>query len=88
VIDALAEGLEGETPGDSAAVRSDDFEKVWFYGLEVGGQVGVWSSNTDPSTTDILEIRGFFSINDHAQSVSDWGAGDTTASPVDPAAPA
>ena len=78
VLKALAQGLEGEEPGESSAVRSDDFDRLWFVAVEVNAEVGVWATATVPHETNILEIHGFMAIDEIAQRTSDWGHGDTT----------
>lgn len=83
MLDAIASGLtlDGEgTLRSGAAVRSDDFEKLYFIaaevdapGLEAEGDVAVWASNSlQPGGGMILAVDGL------AKEFSEWPAGDST----------
>ena len=70
----------GGTLRDAQAVKSDDFENVYFIaaeidgpGMEGNGDIGLWASNS-------LEPGGglIFAVNGLAKEFSDWGHGDTT----------
>jgi hypothetical protein len=84
VLGQIAEGLTvtgGGSLRDGSAVRSGDYERVWFIaaeidgtGIEGDGEVGVWASNTDPSTTNVLDVHLIYAVNSVAQEFSDWGA--------------
>jgi hypothetical protein len=79
---SIGQGLivDGAILRDGFAVRSDEFEQVWFVAAEIDepgaegvGDVGVWSTNTEPSR---LESGSglIFGINDVARRFTDWGA--------------
>ena len=91
VDEAMAEAIlagataSGMTAVRAGAVRSPDFERVYFIALEfalAGSQnvVGVWASNS-------LERGGgiILSADSFAKEFSDWGDAATTASPISPA---
>jgi len=85
VLHAIASGLtvQGGSLSKGAAVKSEDFEKVWFVaaeidgagGLEGTGEIGVWATNADPSRGPSGSI---FSVDGFAKEFSDWGDGSTT----------
>ncbi len=61
------------------AVRSRDFEKVYFIAAELDGpgldgdnDIGVWATN------DIEETTGFYAVDGYAEQFSSWPDGDTT----------
>ena len=63
------------------AVRSGDFERVWFVaaeidgsGMEGGGQVGVWATNRDPAV-GASSPGLIFAADGLAREFSDWGEG-------------
>jgi len=82
VVAALASGLTvqgGGTLRDAWAVRSNDFENVYFVaaeidgpGIEGDGDIGVWTAS-DPSSPG-----GHYSVNAVAKEFSDWGDGGAT----------
>lgn len=84
-LEAIASGLTvtgGGTLRDGQAVRSEDFERVWFVaaeidgsGIEGDGEVGVWATNGDPASG---EVGSIFAVDTYAQESSDWGPGDQT----------
>lgn len=64
------------------AVRSQDFERVWFIaaeidgpGIEDEGEVGIWATNADPDGSSLGTV---FAVNGFAQEFSTWPAGDST----------
>jgi hypothetical protein len=85
LLDAIASGLTvtgGGTLSDGAAVKSNDFEKVWFVaaeidgpGIEGSGDIGVWSTNGDPSGPPSGLI---FAVDAVGNEFSDWGDGSST----------
>lgn len=86
---AIGSGLTvegGGKLGKAAAVRSEDFEKVWYVSAVIRGPgmgadtVGTWASNIEPSTEDAGGlIMGADSI---AREFSDWGADAAEGSPA------
>jgi len=69
----------GGSLSNAQAVRSGDFDSVWFVaaeidgpGLEERGEIGVWATN---DLTDGL----IFAVDSLAKEFSDWGDGDSTA---------
>ena len=85
VDEAMMEGVAtgaiagtGLDPVRAAAVRSPDFEKVFFIAMEfsatgIPDQVGVWASNSlEPGGGSIL------AVNAVAQEFTDWPAADST----------
>lgn len=84
---AILSGAENGTgklapTGRAAAVRSDDFEKLFFIAVEfkaagVGSEVGVWASNSlQPGGGTILAVDGM------AQEFTVWPDGDTTSAAI------
>lgn len=77
----IAEGLTvsgGGSLRDGWAVRSEDFEQVYFVaaemdgsGMEGDGEVGLWATN---------DLAGglIFAVNSMAEEFSDWGSGGGT----------
>lgn len=62
------------------AVRSEDYERVWFVAAEIDGSgiegndvVGVWATNGDPSASEFGLI---FAVDAFAREFSDWGTGE------------
>jgi hypothetical protein len=83
MIDAIAEGMSGTTLSRAEAVKSGDFDSVWFIAGIVEGSnknPGLWASN------DITQARAglIYSVNDVALEVSDWGNGTTTDAALSP----
>lgn len=85
----IAEGLTVRGRGslrDGYAVRSKDFQKVWFLAAEIDGpglrgdgDIGLWATNAPPATNSYAEYAGLmFSVDSVAKEFSDWGAGDTS----------
>jgi hypothetical protein len=84
LLHAITTGLTvsgGGSLSEAAAVRSSDFEKVWFVaaeidgpGLEGSGDVGIWATNGDPSRRPSGLI---FAVDAIAKEFSDWGDGST-----------
>lgn len=72
--------VDGATLRAGFAVRSNDFQRVWFVAAEIdglgaegSGDVGVWAPNARPSR--LGEASGLiFGINDVAREFTDWGA--------------
>jgi hypothetical protein len=58
------------------AVRSDDFEHVYFVAARVNGEPALWAMNRLDGSGLIL------SINDHAYEVSGMGKGEDLADPI------
>jgi hypothetical protein len=58
------------------AVRSDDFEHVYFVAARVGGEPALWAMNRLDGSSLII------SINDHAYEVSGMGRGADLADPI------
>ena len=77
----IAEGLTVDGGGSlryAQAVRSSEFDSVWFVaaeidgaGIEADGDVGVWATND-------LSDGLIFSVNALAREFSDWGDGGRT----------
>lgn len=70
-METIAEGLDtGLALGDGQAVKSRDFEQVWFIAAPIDGAggIGVWATNSR-----IGRDGPIFSANDVAQRHSDWG---------------
>lgn len=71
--------------GKGAAVRSEDFEKVWYVSAVIRGPgmgsdtVGTWATNADPSGPPSGLIIAADSI---AREFSDWGAAAQEGSPA------
>ena len=83
MMGAIAEGMSGTKLSRAEAVKSDDFDSVWFIAGEVEGSTGepgLWASN------DITEAGAglIYSVNDVALEVSDWGNGGTTDAAMSP----
>jgi endonuclease YncB( thermonuclease family) len=84
IVEAIATGIlpeTGATLRGAQAVKSKDFEKVWFVaadledpGLDGTDQIGVWATN------NIQHAGGglIFAVDGFAQQFTDWGHGDTT----------
>jgi hypothetical protein len=79
LVAAISDGLTitgGGSLRGAQAVRSADFEKVWFVsadlegsGLEGDDEIATWSTND-------LDGRGMiFSVNAVAREFSEWGSG-------------
>ena len=70
--DFLESALYGKQLVGPVAVRSDDFEHVYFVAGRVDGEPALWAMNQ-------LDGSGLiYSINQHAYDVSHMGFGDTT----------
>jgi hypothetical protein len=73
----IASGLTvtgGGRLGKAAAVRSNDFKKMWFVaavieGPSMDGDVGVWATNDLGGGGMVFSASGF------AKEFSDWGPG-------------
>lgn len=89
MLRAIAKGGDGVKikPVSGAAVRSDDFEKVWMIAMEFDGvgstERGVWASNSmKPGSGMILSVDGMaqeFTVwpngtADSPMSIADHGA--------------
>lgn len=85
MIAAIAQGLTVDGGGTldastARAVRSADFERVYFIaaeidgpGMEAAGEVGVWASNRlEPGAGLVFAVDGL------AHEFSDWGDGGAT----------
>jgi hypothetical protein len=84
LVDGIEEGLTvtgGGTLRDAQAVKSEDFERVWFIsaeidgpGIEGDGDIGTWAKSGP------LAVGGglILSVDAVAKEFSDWGHGDTT----------
>lgn len=79
LVSAISEGLNIEGGGSirrAAAVKSTDFEKVWFVsadlegaGLEGSDDIATWATNS-------LDGAGLiYSVSGVAKEFSDWGPG-------------
>ena len=82
MVDAVATGtVEGQGSLEPVvAVRSDDFEEVYFIAAEIDGpeveadgDVGVWASNSLQPGEGLI-----MSVNALAKEFSEWPAGDST----------
>lgn len=76
----IAQGLNDGVSfvGSLSAVKSKDFEKAWMVaGKVTGDAVGVWAINTITDTSGAV-----YSVNDVAQTSSDWIHGDTIKVPI------
>lgn len=86
---AIAEGLTvqgGGSLGKAAAVRSEDFEEIWYVSAVIRGPgmgddpVGTWAANIDPAAKD---PGGLLTAADAiARAFSDWGAAAQEGSPA------
>lgn len=89
ILRGAEDGVGKLEPGAAAAVRSEDYDKVWmiavrFSGAGVDDEVGVWASNSlDPGNGVIMAVDGFaqeFTVwpdadkTDAAMSIADDGA--------------
>ena len=82
LLNAIAEGLTvsgGGTLREGYAVKSNDFAEVYMVaadiqgtGMEGGGEIGVWATNSLDGGGSIFAVDGL------AKEFSDWGDGDTT----------
>jgi len=84
MVDAIATGLTVDGGGSldattAQAVRSGDFQKVYFIAAAIHGpgmgdhSIGIWASNSlEPGKGLIMAVGGF------AHQFSDWGPGETT----------
>ncbi len=83
VVEAIASALTvtgGGSLRDAQAVRSSDFEAVWFVSAEIDGpeieedgQIGTWATNA------LKDGYGTtYSVNSLAKEFSDWGDGGKT----------
>jgi hypothetical protein len=89
VKQGIAEGLTvtgGGRLGRAAAVRSEDFKKVWYVSAVIRGPdfgddaIGTWATNTDPTKP---EISGLIMAADSiAREFSDWGEAAEEGSPA------
>jgi hypothetical protein len=86
---AIASGLTvqgGGTLGKAAAVRSDDFEKVWYVSAVIRGPglgtdtIGTWATNRDPSAAENPGL--IIGADAIAREFSDWGAAASEDSPA------
>lgn len=83
VVKAIASGLtvtNGGTLRPARAVRSGDYERVFFVsaeidgpGLEGDGEVGTWATNRIDSARGLI-----FAVDAFAREFSDWGDGRKT----------
>jgi hypothetical protein len=61
------------------AVKSNDFESLWFIAATINGPqmgsntIGIWATNTLEAVTG-----GIFSVDSFAEEFSDWVVGSTT----------
>lgn len=87
---AIGTGQEpgvGMKPGAIAAVKSPDFEKVYFIAMEFGAsgvddQIGVWASNSiKPGGGILMSVDGF------AQQFTVWPDADSTDAAISKADP-
>ena len=64
---------------DGFAVRSNDFERLWFIAARINGPqmgsntIGIWATNTLKAVTG-----GVFAVDAFAEQFSDWVVGSTT----------
>jgi hypothetical protein len=80
LLDAIASGEEegvGMVPVRGAAVRSADYEKVYFVAMEfsatgIENQVGLWATN------DLGADGLIFAVDGTAKAFTSWGHGDQT----------
>lgn len=83
MVDVISEGLTvqgGGSISNAAAVRSEDFERLYFIaaeiegpGLEGAGDIGVWASNRLEGGAGML-----FSVDHIAREFSVYGSGGRT----------
>lgn len=76
----IAQGLNDGVAfvGSLSAVKSKDFEKVWMVaGKVTGDSVGVWAINTITDTSGTV-----YSVNNVAQTSSDWIHSETIKTPI------
>lgn len=83
VVSAIETGLTvggGGSLTNAQAVRSDDFERVYFVaadlqgaGMNGSGPVGLWATNQIDAEGGLI-----FAVNSMAKEFSDWGHGDTS----------
>jgi hypothetical protein len=84
IVGAIAAGIDFTTsaePRGAQAVKSGDFETVWFVaadlegpGLDGEGDIGVWATNN-------IELAGMgtiMAVNEVAQDFTDWPDADST----------
>lgn len=78
----IATGLTvggGGTLTNGFAVKSNDYEEVWFIAAVIDGPgmgkgvVGIWASNRLEANDGLI-----FAIDGFAEEFSDWGVGSTT----------
>jgi hypothetical protein len=86
---AIGEGLTvegGGKLGKAAAVRSEDFEKVWYVSAVIRGPgmdadtVGTWASNIEPGTKDAGGL--IMAADSIAREFSVWGEAAEEGSPA------
>lgn len=82
LVTALGEGLtvEGGSLRHAQAVKSSDYEEVWFVaadiqadGLEGSDDIGIWATNSLTMGEGIV-----YSVDEVAKEFSDWGDGGQT----------
>lgn len=79
VVEGMKSDVGPVTIRRSGAVRSPDFQKVWFIAIRfdaVGapGSVGVWATNGDPASARSTGI--VMSVDAFAQAFTDWPRAD------------
>jgi hypothetical protein len=69
----------GGSLANGHAVKSNDFESLWFIAATINGPkmesktIGIWAANTLEAVTG-----GIFSVDSFAEEFSDWVVGSTT----------
>ncbi len=69
----------GGSLANGHAVKSNDFESLWFIAATINGPqmgsntIGIWATNTLEAVTG-----GIFSVDSFAEEFSDWVVGSTT----------
>jgi endonuclease YncB( thermonuclease family) len=83
LVDGIASGIKPETGATlrgAQAVRSEDFDKVWFIAADLEGpgldgpdQIGLWATNSLEAGSGLI-----FSVDGTAKEFTDWGDGGQT----------
>lgn len=85
----IADGLTvtgGGKLGRAAAVRSEDFEKVWYVSAVIRGSglgddtIGTWATNGDPTKPEVSGL--IIAADSIAREFSDWGEAAQEGSPA------
>lgn len=86
LVDDHAVSGTGVSAGPAVAVRSPDFERVYFVAVDMAipgtdGGVGVWAVN------DLSSPSSVFAVDGMAQQFTTWPDGDASAAAIDVADP-